>query len=288
MQRCSVAANLNSFNSTTKFIASVIEGRINHSTGEITVFQSTLNGDPNVFNFNPTDKAWICYNSIRYRTEVRSGNLQFVGNRVWPNPYNADWNILFLGSGGVATVRNNIFGRNWAGDGWAIAANSDAGPVSIINNTAFETYNFIRVYGSPGGVQIRGNIHWKSGNGAGWSVYTDTSQTILDHNNFCAGINQGVQTGNINQNPQFIGNGYWDFNLSPSSPCINTGPTVDATFLNFDGTTNTMGAYGGHSYDPTGLTTTNPVVLSGSVTPLYVKQGQAVTVSARAAVVAAP
>jgi hypothetical protein len=49
-----------------------------------------------------------------------------------------------------------------------------------------------------------------------------------------------------------------------------------------------MGAYGGHSYDPTGLTTTNPVVLSGSVTPLYVKQGQAVTVSARAAVVAAP
>jgi len=181
-------------------------------------------------------------------------------------------------------------GSSWWDGGTAITVNSDAGIVNILNNTIYNVYQGIGINGAPAGVVIRGNI-FQSPNNPNWSVNTSASGVIIDCNDFTTAVNGGTQTGNINQNPSFANTSFGATNfcaLNVGSPCINAGPTNDATFLNFDGTRNTMGAYGGHSYDPTGRTTTNPVVLSGTVSPTYVKQGQAVTISARAAVIAAP
>jgi hypothetical protein len=77
------------------------------------------------------------------------------------------------------------------------------------------------------------------------------------------------------------------FRFPADSAAIDAGPDM-AIYTDLDGSRNDVGAYGGHSYDPTGRTTTKPVVLSGSVDPLYVKRGGSVTIEARAAVVAEP
>ena len=105
----------------------------------------------------------------------------------------------------------------------------------------------------------------------------------MSDNNFPYAVNGGVQTNNINVDPGFGTNDV----LSATSASKDKGPS-DALFNDIDGSRNDQGAYGGHSFDPTGRTTTKPVVLSGDVTPLYVKRGSAVTVKARAAVSAAP
>ena len=131
-------------------------------------------------------------------------------------------------------------------------------------------------------MEIRGNIHREHSN-PNYSVNTGHAGTIISHNNFEFAVNGGVQSSNINVDPSFGSNDV----LGASSPSRNTGPT-DAIFNDIDGSRNDQGAYGGHSYDPEGRTTLKPVVLSGDVSPLYVKRGGAVTVRARAAVAAAP
>lgn len=300
-QRSSVTGNISSATSTAKFIGSSVSGTFNHNQGEITIFQSTLNGGAgNNISLASTNNGWLCYSTIQ-GMNFYGGNVQVVGNQIGNATINNNFN--YFASGVNATIRNNVYANDgrwygyrpysttWWDGSTAITVNSDAGIVNIFNNTIYNVYQGIGITGSPGGVVIRGNIFYNPSNNPNWSVNTSASGVIIDCNDFTTAVNGGTQTGNINQNPNFANTTWGATNfcaLNAGSPCINAGPTNDATFLNFDGTRNSMGAYGGHSYDPTGRTTTNPVVLSGTVSPTYVKQGQAVTISARAAVIAAP
>jgi hypothetical protein len=157
----------------------------------------------------------------------------------------------------------------------------------VFNNTIRDIFQGIEVQGSPAGVEIRGNIHRESANGV-YSVNTGYAGTVIANNNFQFAVNGGVQSDNINVDPLFVSGPNGEINwLNTTSLSRNVGP-ADALFNDIDGSRNDQGAYGGHSYDPTGRTTLKPVVLSGDVSPLYVKRGGAVTIKARAAVSAAP
>lgn len=120
------------------------------------------------------------------------------------------------------------------------------------------------------------------------SVGTSYTGTIISNNNLQYDVIGGQVSNNVNVDPNLvIGTGGEINFLNNGSPSREAGPS-DALFNDIDGTRNDQGAYGGHSYDPTGRTTLKPVVLSGDINPLYVKRGGAVTIKARAAVSAAP
>lgn len=297
-QRCTVAGSLQSTDSTGKCIASTVTGGFNHSgatAGEITIFQSNLRENADIVL--PTARqGWVAYSTLRYMT-LTGGTVEVVGNHF--DGRDRDNYFLSTSGGCVATIRNNqLFNDNrywyqpytageWRGGASAIRIGGDAGITRIFNNTITEIFRGIEIQGSPIGVEIRGNIHRQSGGGS-YSVNTSYAGTIITNNNFQFAINGGVQSDNINVDPLFTTGPSGEINwLGTTSPSRNVGPS-DALFNDIDGSRNDQGAYGGHSYDPTGRTTLKPVVLSGDVSPLYVKRGGAVTIKARAAVSAAP
>ncbi len=303
-QRCTVAGNLTSTNSTAKCIATTVTGGFNHggtAAGEVTVFQSNLRENTDIAL--PANKnGWVAYSTLRYGG-VSGGVAEVVGNLFDGRDVNT--RFFEISNGCVATIRNNQFyndGRFYTntytyGNGtYAIFVRSSAGMTRIFNNTARDVWKLVQVEGTPAGVEIRGNIHrdvsiWPNGYyglAAAQSVTTDYGGTIISHNNLQYGVSGGVQSDNINLDPLFITGPNGEINwLNTTSPSRNVGP-ADALFNDIDGSRNDQGAYGGHSYDPTGRTTLKPVVLSGDVSPLYVKRGGAVTIKARAAVSAAP
>lgn len=297
-QRCTVASNLTSTDSIAKCIASTVTGNFEHSgtnAGEVTVFQSNLRESTNIVL--PANKqGWVAYATLRYLA-LTGGTVEVVGNYI-DGRDRGDF-FLYTGGGCVATIRNNqIFNDDrywhqpytagqWLGGATAIRVGGDAGLTRVFNNTIIDVCRGIEVQGSPVGVEIRGNIH-RDPDGGVYSVSTGYAGTVVTHNNFQFAIGGGVQSENINLDPLFITGPNGEMNwLNTGSPSRDTGPP-DALFNDIDGSRNDQGAYGGHSYDPTGRTTLKPVVLSGDVNPLYVKRGGAVTIRARAAVSAAP
>jgi hypothetical protein len=286
LQRSTVAGTLTSGTSTAKCIATTVTGNFSHNNGELTVFQSNLVEFCDVV-LTASQRSWISYSTIRY-LQINGGTSEVVGN--WMDGRDRNDFFIQLRGGAVTTLRNNrlwndgryAWGSSWRDGATAIRVLGDAGMTRIFNNTIRDIHGGIGVEGSPAGVEIRGNIHRDVPN-APWSVNTSHAGTIVSHNNFQYAINGGVQSSNINADAQFGSNDV----LGATSPSRNAGPT-DAIFNDIDGSRNDQGAYGGHSYDPEGRTTLKPVVLSGDVSPLYVKRGGAVTVRARAAVAAAP
>jgi len=294
-QRCTVAGDLQSTGSTAKCIASTVTGNFDHGgtdAGEITIFQSNLRERVNIV-LSPTQKGWVAYSTLRY-LQLSGGTVEVVGNH-FDGRDRVDY-FISTGSSCDATIRNNhLWNDNrfksesygWQDGASAIRVRGDAGVTRLFNNTIRDIFRGIEVQGSPAGVEIRGNIHWESGNGV-YSVNTGYAGTVIANNNFQFAVNGGVQSDNINVDPLFITGPNGEINwLNTTSPSRNVGP-ADALFNDIDGSRNDQGAYGGHSYDPTGRTTLKPVVLSGDVNPLYVKRGGAVTIKARAAVSAAP
>lgn len=296
-QRCTVATTLQSTNSTAKCIASTVTGGFNHSgatAGEVTIFQSNLMENTDI-GLPAGTQGWVAYSTLRYMW-LTGGVVEVVGNHL----DGRDRPDYFISTGGgcVATIRNNHFwndNREYRGSPYtywwrgasAIQVRADAGITRIFNNTIRDVCQGIDVLGAPAGVEIRGNIHRESPNGV-FSVNTSYAGTVVGNNNFQFAVNGGVQTDNINADPLFTTGPNGEINwLNTGSPSIDVGPT-DALFNDIDGSRNDQGAYGGHSYDPTGRTTLKPVVLSGDVNPLYVKRGGAVTIKARAAVAAEP
>jgi hypothetical protein len=294
-QRCTVAGNLQSTDSTAKCIASYVLLNFAHggtSAGEITIFQSNLQESTDIAL--PANKqGWVAYSTLRYLW-LTGGKIEVVGNHI-DGRDRGDY-FVSTGSGCIATIRNNHLSNDtrylWSGyqgreGASAVRIRGDAGITRVFNNTIRDIFQGIEVQGSPAGVEIRGNIHRESVAG-NFSVSTGFAGTIIADNNFQFSVNGGVQSDNINVDPLFISGPNGEINwLNTTSPSRNVGPP-DALFNDIDGSRNDQGAYGGHSYDPTGKTTLKPVVLSGDVSPLYVKRGGAVTIKARAAVSAAP
>ncbi len=292
MQRCTIAGNVDSTNSTAaKFIGSTIQGSLTHNNGEITVFQSNFNGTNGMtLTLASNQSGWVAYNRL-YFLNWTGGTAQIVGNAFEGRERN-DF-FLQIGSGCNANVRNNLMwndGRFHNGGGWQAGASAirilgNAGLVKIINNCIADLFQGIEVVGAPTGVEIRGN-YFEPGPSTSFAVWTGSAGTIIDSNNFLAAVNGGTQTNNISALQTYV-NGDWGLGLTATSAGKNAGPS-DAIYNDLDGTRNDIGCTGGHAYDPTGRTTTKPVVLSGEVSPLYVKRGQAVTIKARAAVIANP
>lgn len=296
MQRCTIAGNLDSTNSTAaKFIGSTIQGTLTHNNGEITVFQSNFNGTNGMtLTLASNQSGWVAYNRL-YFLNWTGGTAQIVGNHF----DGRDRNDFFLqiGGGCNANIRNNFmwnddrqYGVPWSpsqgGGASAIRILGQAGLVKIINNSIADVFRGIEVQGAPTAVEIRGNYFEPARDWSDYAVRTSAAGTIIDSNNFRWNIYGGTQTNNINAVPTYV-NGDWQQGLTATSVGKDAGPS-DAIYNDLDGTRNDIGATGGHAYDPTGRTTTKPVVLSGEVSPLYVKRGQAVTIKARAAVIANP
>ena len=292
LQRSTIAGTVSSTNSTAKFISSNVTSNFSHNGGELTVFQSDLRELCDVA-LTSAQKSWICYNTLRYM-QISGGTSEVVGNLIDIRGYtgvdssSTNRYIFNILGGAVTRIANNrIFNDGRIGTSYgahAIRVETSAGMTRIFNNTIRNVWRGILVAGSPAGVEIRGNIHQDATNSSNnYSVFTSYAGTIISNNNFQYTITGGVQSNNINSDALFGTNDV----LGAASPSRNAGPT-DAIFNDIDGTRNDLGAYGGHSYDPEGRTTLKPVVLSGEVSPLYVKRGGAVTVKARAAVSAAP
>ena len=290
LQRSTVQGTLSSSSSTAKFIASTINNAFSHNQGELTIFQSTLGHEDHRITLTAAQNAWVAYNYIQRDIWFTGGNVLYVGNDMG-NVGNANWgNLLNIRAGCNAVIQNNIIANNWNDGSWGIRVESNAGAVKILNNTIFNIYNAIEVDGAHVGAEIRGNIVWADFGTIQNGINVGAS-AIVDSNN-SQKRSGGVASNNINSDPLFA-NKWWSstsnnsFALSATSPSKDKGPS-DAIYNDIDGSRNDQGAYGGHSYDPEGSTTLKPVVLSGSVSPLYVKRGGAVTVRARAAVAAAP
>jgi hypothetical protein len=290
MQRCNVSGNVNSTESkAAKFIGSTTNG-LGHNNGEITVFQSWFGGGGLSIFLTSNQSGWVAYNTL-YFLNWDGGTAQIVGNHF----DGRDRNDFFLqiGGGCKANVRNNFMNNDGRYSNFgsprdgasAIRVLGSAGLVKIINNSIVDLVRGIEVQGAPTGVEIRGN-YYQPGFAPEYAVSTGSAGTIIDSNNFRSAVYGGTQTNNIDAGPTYV-NGDWFQGLTANSAGQNAGPS-DAIYNDLDGTRNDIGATGGHAYDPTGRTTTKPVVLSGEVSPLYVKRGQAVTIKARAAVIANP
>jgi hypothetical protein len=287
MQRCSISGSLSSNNSTAaKFIGSNAGG-LGHTNGEITVFQSLFHGGGLSINLQANQSGWVGYSTL-YFLDWQGGKAQIIGNHF--DGRDRGNFFLQIGSGCDANVRNNFMwndgnwhdGNSLRGDTSAIRVNSNAGLVRIFNNSMRDLHLGIEVQGAPPGVEIRGNfIETRT-----YSVATGSVGTIIDSNNCRNVVSGGAVTNHINAAPTYVNND-WYQGLAANSAGKNAGP-IDAIYNDLDGTRNDIGATGGHAFDPTGRTTTKPVVLSGEVSPLYVKRGQAVTIKARAAVIANP
>lgn len=139
--------------------------------------------------------------------------------------------------GGDASVYNSIIYANSATSGGnGLIINSGSG--EIINNTFVE--NDIVFTGDCSNLVFRNNIVHNVNPGLLELWNYDTLNFTIDYSLFNYDIEYGVN--NIIGDPELID--YESFELSPTSPCIDTGHP-DAQYNDINGTRNDIGAYGG-------------------------------------------
>ena len=104
--------------------------------------------------------------------------------------------------------------------------------------------------------------------GSPFGIECGNAQSVITHNftHSSSPINGGIQSDNRNGLLT-----YTNEDISSSQPYLTSDAAVanqgsaELIYNDLDGSLNDIGAYGGHSYDPSGRTTTNPVILSGAV-----------------------
>ncbi|MBW6492529.1 MAG: T9SS type A sorting domain-containing protein [Lentimicrobium sp.] len=158
---------------------------------------------------------------------------------------------VYCADGSNPVFRNVVFaGNNW-GEDWGMGSvlylEDSWGPCfpSLINCTmtgnagVHHNPNLISCgwsYSCPSNVTVTNSISWYNGNEYGWYDGFDYS-TVSYSNVGCYMPGEG----NINMEPLFLGTGEHPYQLSPGSPCIDTG-TPDTTGLNLP-LTDLMGNY---------------------------------------------
>ena len=161
-------------------------------------------------------------------------------------------------------VYNNLF-RNWNAYGYC---------VSLVASPSLSG-------------EIRGNAFWRQS--GTWRTHAvNGPEGTICSNNFFHSANHTV-TGTIANYDNIVG-GDPKFNtttwaLGAGSVLLNKGPE-EPQFNDHDGSRNDIGLKGGHAYDPTGTTSVNPVVLSGTQNIVRMNVGDTtpIVIKARAAV----
>ena len=201
-------------------------------------------------------------------------------------------------SPGAVEVRGNYVNRpikpsqissfRWSDDRFYIGSYTD-----VISSTS----NFLGYNSYDRVTSVRFYVNGASYRFHEAGIYSEHDQAVITNNSVAVTAGYAATTlGGIQSD-----NGTWAethlntsdptdpnfFQLDPASAGVDAG-LDHPLYTDLDGSRNDVGAYGGHSYDPTGRTTTKPVILSGEVTPLFIKRGSSATIEARAAVVAEP
>jgi len=119
--------------------------------------------------------------------------------------------------------KNNIFARGWS---WGLCV-QDISDVRVLNNTfadiQWHGVGFQGQY-AQGGVVIN-NIFYNTNTSYWWS---DSAQATGDYN-LIFGASPPTQTGPhdiLNQDPQFVDPGNYDYRLQPASPAIDSGDSL--------------------------------------------------------------
>ena len=238
-----------------------------------------------------------------------SGLTQVVNNTLYAQ--GQDQGILIAAAPGATEVRNNIVRGSQNGPFTSSTYFDASGMASTIDNKpgffadhanllvtlrAFKN-DFALLFWERGGSAESSTMAVMVDQlGSPFGIECGNAQSVITHNftRSSSPINGGIQSYNRVFEGSNIYPVYTNEDISSSQPyftdhwSIKNYGSPELIYNDLDGSRNDIGAYGGHSYDPTGRSTTNPVILSGAVSPLYVKRGGSVTVDARAAVVAAP
>ena len=165
--------------------------------------------------------------------------------------------------------------------------------VSIHNNLfrRWDEYgNCISIGNTPtNGASIHGNAFWRD-SGA-WRVHAVNAPAggECSHNFFHSANTGHTVTGGIAHFDNILGGDPkidgTHSTLLPGSPLIDAGPE-EPQFDDHDGSRNDISFKGGHAYDPTGTSSVNPVVLSGTQNIIRMNVGATtpIQIKARAAV----
>lgn len=284
VQRSTISGSLTNSNADTKLLASTVNGNVTHSTyaKDCTVFQSNIGGKLYVSATN----YWVGYNFL-WTAEFRDGPgvCSVVGNWFNVNNQNADGITLW---GTSPIIRNNVVFNNNDGYSFATAIRiyGNCNPL-IVNNVIDDwtggQFTYSRnngIYADSGSkARIINNIINVKANCFAVSGPATVEVRYCNFGNTSSGVNGPTEVSNL-ATPITFGS---SFTLPAGAVCINAGdPSVE--FNDLDNTRGDIGWYGGHSYDPSGRTTTNPVVMDTQASPLYIKRGQTITLKARGAV----
>lgn len=124
--------------------------------------------------------------------------------------------------------------------------------IGILKNSTIVRNGSFGVKGEGTGAVVNCIVWENSG-----SIYSDISNVnSITYSDFQYGYAK-MENNNLNQYPSFIGE--FDFHISPSSPCVDTGNPLE---VDPDGSRSDMGYFGGKD------TPVYPVVISVNVKPL--------------------
>ena len=149
---------------------------------------------------------------------------------------NGEGGALFVGAGSATVARSifhgnsgsSVFGGTTGGQGGAVFGPADLVHCTVVGNTS----SFTGEGGGVHGATMYNSIHWANSPAA--LPAGNPSVTWTDVQGGFPGV------GNLNLTPEFVAPGSGDFNLEPTSPCIDAGDP--ASPFDPDGSTADMGA----------------------------------------------
>lgn len=165
---------------------------------------------------------------------------------------------LAVSTGGVTTIRNNLFANNTANVASAMNLYNSAGHACVTNNTV--AYNVLTaapvgnasvVYDGAGAAYaiFVNNIVVFVNVNVGDDIALNSRMTLIDNDVGASnGAPDGASVGNVAIDPKFVDGLNGNFRLKPRSPLINVGDDTSSSFLggistyDLDGNARTVGA----------------------------------------------
>ena len=306
LHECSVEKDVQYIYADVEVIRTTIGGNLTSSysikrvpAASCTVFQSTIKGELK----SSMPRNWLGYSNLR-NVVMGGAEAEIVGN-VFDSSSAKDVSALNIGAQ-VAKVRNNVFAGTSRPSSSREPAN-DCHGISIGNSTTALIHNNVftligghgvSVSSVSGDVEIVGNYfdkkHW-GGNGSkirGSVVsapfgHVTCSYNFVDDDSSNGGhadhyFHGGVEAkNNLRGKPNFAKSSASEvrehYRLSKQSysrsPLLDAGSPL-AKYKDPDGSRQDIGLWGGHSFDPSGVTSRKPVVLSAGLSKTRIYKGE--------------